>query len=125
MVLMAVRTSASSLPVKVPPAARVRSLLRSSSQHSSSCVTTSVPVNFVPALYSFQRVTKSDHSSLVPASDTDGRFSLSAFGFVAGAVDVALCVVACMLKGKQSQCLDHMGLTELIKSNNFQQQSYF
>ena len=29
------------------------------------------------------------------------------------------------LKGKQSQCLDHMGLTELIKSNNFQQQSYF
>ena len=30
-----------------------------------------------------------------------------------------------MLKGKQSQCLDHMGLTELIKSNNFQQQSYF
>ena len=29
------------------------------------------------------------------------------------------------LKGKQSQCLDDMGLTELIKSNNFQQQSYF
>ena len=29
------------------------------------------------------------------------------------------------LNGKQSQCLDHMGLTELIKSNNFQQQSYF
>ena len=29
------------------------------------------------------------------------------------------------LKGKQSQCLDHMGLTELIKSNNFQKQSYF
>ena len=30
-----------------------------------------------------------------------------------------------ILKGKQSQCLEHMGLTELIKSNNFQQQSYF
>ena len=34
-------------------------------------------------------------------------------------------VVVQTLKGKQSQCLDHMGLTELIKSNNFQQQSYF
>ena len=34
-------------------------------------------------------------------------------------------LILCDLKGKQSQCLDHMGLTELIKSNNFQQQSYF
>ena len=33
-----------------------------------------------------------------------------------------LCVC---LKGKISQCFDHMGLTELIKCNNFQQQSYF
>ena len=38
MVLIAVRTSASSLPVTVPPAVRVRSLLISSSQHSNSCV---------------------------------------------------------------------------------------
>ena len=30
-----------------------------------------------------------------------------------------------MLKGNKSQYFDHMGLTELIKSNNFQQQSYF
>ena len=29
------------------------------------------------------------------------------------------------LKGNKSQCFDHMGLTESIKSNNFQQQSYF
>ena len=36
-----------------------------------------------------------------------------------------VCGVNVLLKGKQSQCLDHMGLTELIKSNNFQQQSYF
>ena len=74
----------------MPPAARVRSLLRSSSQHSNSCITTYVPVNLVPALYSFQRVTKYAHSSLVPASGTDGRFSLSAFVFVAGAVEVAV-----------------------------------
>ena len=30
-----------------------------------------------------------------------------------------------LLKGNKSQCFDHMTLTELIKSNNFQQQSYF
>ena len=86
---MAVRTSASCLPVGVPPAAHFRSLLRSSSQHSNSCVTTCVPVNLVPALYSFQRVTKYAHSSLVPTSDTDGRFTLSAFVF-AGAVEVVV-----------------------------------
>ena len=83
-VLIVVRTSASSLHVKVPPATRMRSLLRSSSQHYNSCVTTYVPDNLVPALYSFQRVTKYSHSSLVPASDKDGRFTLSAFVFVAG-----------------------------------------
>ena len=89
--LIAVRTSASTLPVREP---RVRSLLRSSSQHSNSCITTSVPVNLVPLLYSYQRVNKYAHSSLVPAGDTDGHFSLSAFVFVAGAVEVAVCAVA-------------------------------
>ena len=29
------------------------------------------------------------------------------------------------LKGNKSQCFDHMGLTELIESNKFQQLSYF
>ena len=30
-----------------------------------------------------------------------------------------------LLKGKIRQWFDHMGLTELLKSNNLQQQSYF
>ena len=47
-VLIAARTSASPLPVRVPPAARVRSRLRSSSQHSNNCATTSAPVNLCP-----------------------------------------------------------------------------
>jgi len=52
-----------------------------------------MPDNLVPALYSFQRVTKYARSSLVvPASDTDGRFSLSAFVFVAGGGGRSSCV---------------------------------
>ena len=97
-VLIAARTSASPLPVRVPPAARVRSRLRSSSQHSNNCATKSAPVNFVPSLYSFQRVTKYAHSSPVPASNTDGRFSLSARALVDGAIAVAVCAVAWMFR---------------------------
>ena len=93
-VLIAVMTSVSSLPVRMLPAAHMGSLLRSSSQHSNSCVTIYVPDHLVPALYSFQRVTKYAHSLLVPARDTDGRFSLSAFVFVAGVVEVAVCAMA-------------------------------
>ena len=93
-VLIAARTSASPLPVKVPPAARVKSRLRSSSQHSNRCATMSAPVCFVPSLYSFQRVTKYAHSSPVPASNTDGRFSLSARALVDGAIAVAVCAAA-------------------------------
>ena len=95
-VLIDARTSP--LPVRVPPAARVRPRLRSSSQHSNSCATTSAPVNFVPSLYSFQRVTKYAHSSPVPASNTDGRFSLSARALVDGAIAVAVCAVAWMFR---------------------------
>ena len=90
-VLIAARTSASPLPVRVPPAARVKSRPRSSSQHSNSCATMSAPVSFVPSLYSFQRVTKYAHSSPVPASYTDGRFSLSARALVDGAIAGAVC----------------------------------
>ena len=97
-VLIDARTSASPLSVRVPPAARVRSRLRSSSPHSNSCATTSAPVNAVPSLYSFQRVTKYAHSSPVPASNTDGRFSLSARALVDGAIAVAVCAVAWMFR---------------------------
>ena len=90
-VLIAARTSDSPLPARVPPVARVRSRLRSSSQHSNSCATTSAPVDFVPSLYSFQRVTKYAHSSPAPASNTDDRFSLSARALVDGAIAVAVC----------------------------------
>ena len=65
---MAARTSFSSLLIRLLPAARVRSFLNSSSQHSSSCATTSGPTSFVPVLYSPQRVTKYDHASPVPVS---------------------------------------------------------
>ena len=99
-VLIDARASASPLPARVPPAARVRSRLRSSLQHSNSCATTSAPVNFVPSLYWFQRVTTYAHSSPVPASNTvtDGRFSLSARALVDGAIAVAVCAVAWMFR---------------------------
>ena len=74
---MAVRTSFSALLIRLLPAARVRSFLSSSSQHSSSYATTSLPTSFVPVLYSPQRVMKYDHASPVPASATVGRFGFS------------------------------------------------
>ena len=98
IVLIAARTAASPLPVRVPPAAQVRSHLRSSSQHSNSCTTTSPPVNFVPSQYSFQLVTKYAHSSPVPASNTDGRFSLYARALVDGVIAVAVCAAAWMFR---------------------------
>ena len=44
---MAARTSFSALLIRLPPAARLRSFLNPSSQHSSSCA--SGPTSFVPA----------------------------------------------------------------------------
>ena len=58
-----------------------------------------MPENLVPALYSFQRVEKYAYSSLVPARDMDGCFSLSAFVlFVTEAVEVVVCAIALMLR---------------------------
>ena len=48
----AARTSFSLLLSRLLPAARVRSFLNSSSQHSSSCATTSGPTSFLPVFYS-------------------------------------------------------------------------
>ena len=70
--LMGARTSFSSLSTKLLPAARVRYFLRSSSQHSSSYVTTSDPMNLVPLLYSPQRVRKYDQVLAVPANAMEG-----------------------------------------------------
>ena len=72
------RTTPSALSVRLLPLALVRSLRRSSEQHSRSWDTTLMPCRSLPVLYSPHLILKYCHSSLVPDSPTDGRFNFSA-----------------------------------------------
>ena len=81
--LMVAMKVTSVLPLRLPPALRVRSLRNCSSQHSKSCMTISLPWILVAALYSDQRDWKYDQSSLVPAGNRGGRLTFSTWGVVA------------------------------------------
>ena len=78
-VLIVVSTCCSVFPVSVPPAERVTSLLRFSSQHSRSCRTASWPSTLVACLYSVHLVKKYAQSSAVPLRDMVGRRTFSVF----------------------------------------------
>ena len=75
--LIAAIASSTVLSAKDPPAFRVMSLRRFSSQHSKSWITLSFPDIFVASTYSFQRVWKYVQSSLVPAAEIVGRRTFS------------------------------------------------
>ena len=75
--LIAAIASSTVLSAKDPPAFRVMSLRRFSSQHSKSWITLSFPDIFVASTYSFQCVWKYVQSSLVPAAEIVGRRTFS------------------------------------------------
>ncbi len=74
---IAARTSVSGVFARLFPAVRVKSLRRSSSQHSKSSSTRFCSVIPVAATYSSHRAVKYVQSWPVPAADTTGRRTLS------------------------------------------------
>ena len=80
---IASRTTLTVLPVRLPPADRVKSFLSVSSQHSSNCITKSLPARPVAWVYSAHRVVKYDQASLVPPEDMVGRRTFSTLAVVA------------------------------------------